>query len=208
MDKAQNCDRFVYIRPSQTYGSYMVFYDRSRRRRLTAAGNRCDDHVTPLYAQMLAITSPTSGCSAVGVVSLRTKIHEVCFFHVVLYECRQILWRRVSFEMNKLQNIHNSCTVLNKEVLRTIYIGLDLCISISVKGMRAQYLKRHQIVGLKPKTERVSNNYLWSFSLMALKLHRIKLTSICYEIFGVALPKSALCKQVSWFGCITGRTWN
>ena len=41
-------------------------------KRLTAVGIRCADHVTPLYPQKLALTSPTGGGS-VGIVRSRTK---------------------------------------------------------------------------------------------------------------------------------------
>jgi hypothetical protein len=41
---------------------------RSRKQRLTAVGIRCVDHVTPLYQQKLALTSPTGGGRSVGIV--------------------------------------------------------------------------------------------------------------------------------------------
>jgi hypothetical protein len=42
-------------------------------------GIRCADHVTPLYLQKLAVTSPTGGGRSVGIVRLRTKATEYSF---------------------------------------------------------------------------------------------------------------------------------
>ena len=39
-------------------------------------GNRCADHVTSLYPQKLALTSPTGGGRSVGIVHSRTKVTE------------------------------------------------------------------------------------------------------------------------------------
>ena len=39
-------------------------------------GNRYADHVTPIYPQKLALTSPTSGGRSVGIVRSRTKATE------------------------------------------------------------------------------------------------------------------------------------
>ena len=40
-------------------------------------GTRCADHVTPLYPQKLALTSPTGGVRSVGIVRVRTKATEL-----------------------------------------------------------------------------------------------------------------------------------
>jgi len=42
-------------------------------------GTRCADHVTPLYPQKLALTSPTGGGRSVGIVRSRTKATEFSF---------------------------------------------------------------------------------------------------------------------------------
>ena len=39
-------------------------------------GTRCADHVTPLYPQKLALTSPAGGGRSVGIVRVRTKATE------------------------------------------------------------------------------------------------------------------------------------
>jgi hypothetical protein len=54
----------------------------SVNRDLTTVGNHCADHMTPLYPQKLALTSPTGGGHSVGIVRSRTKAMEfiVCHF--------------------------------------------------------------------------------------------------------------------------------
>ena len=45
-------------------------------------GIRCADHVTPLYPQKLALTSPTGGGRSVGIIRSRTKATEsYCFIN-------------------------------------------------------------------------------------------------------------------------------
>ena len=46
-------------------------------------GTRCADHVTPLYPQKLALTSPTDGGRSVGIVRVRTKATEFSFSFMV-----------------------------------------------------------------------------------------------------------------------------
>ena len=52
----------------------------SRKQRFTAVGTRCADHVTPLYPQKLALTSPTGGGRSVGIVRVWTKATEFSFY--------------------------------------------------------------------------------------------------------------------------------
>ena len=51
--------------------------------RLTAVGTRCADHVTPLYPQKLALTSPTGGGRSVCIVRARTKATEFSFMVMI-----------------------------------------------------------------------------------------------------------------------------
>jgi len=47
-------------------------------------GIRCADHVTPLYPQKLALTSPTGGGRSVGIVVSRTKATEfLLLVHII-----------------------------------------------------------------------------------------------------------------------------
>ena len=51
-------------------------------------GTRCSDHVTPLYPQKLALTSPTG---SVGIVRVRTKATEFSFSLVsLMYELKKM----------------------------------------------------------------------------------------------------------------------
>ena len=66
-----------------------------------AVGIPCADHVTPLYPQKLALTSPTGSGRSVGIVRSRTKATEfslvlvyvmysycyVCFVLGILFYC-------------------------------------------------------------------------------------------------------------------------
>jgi len=47
-------------------------------------GTRCADHVTPLYPQKVALTSPTGGGRSVGIVRSRTKATEFSLVLVII----------------------------------------------------------------------------------------------------------------------------
>jgi len=50
-------------------------------------GTRCADHVTPLYPQKLALTSPTGGGRSVGIVRSRTKAAEFFLIYFTYIFC-------------------------------------------------------------------------------------------------------------------------
>ena len=99
---------------------------RSRKQRLTAVGTRCADHVTPLYTQKLALTSPTGGGRYVGIVRVRTKATEfslvyVCFVMITQHTTSAKLHKQDSDHNGKLFchvsiNYFNTCllTVLTR----------------------------------------------------------------------------------------------
>ena len=93
---------------------------RSRKQRLTAVGTRCADHVTPLYQQKLALTSPTGGGRSVGIVRVRTKATE--FSLVLVYRpIRAELLRLCCYrhtepttleeEVSNMSKVNSSCSV-------------------------------------------------------------------------------------------------
>jgi hypothetical protein len=60
-------------------------------------GIRCADHVTPLYPQKLALTSPTSGGRFVSIVRSRTKATEFSLvynglLHTQMHRCKERLF--------------------------------------------------------------------------------------------------------------------
>ena len=56
-----------------------------------AVGIRCAYHVTTLYPQKLALTSPTGGGRSVGIVRSWTKATE--FIYVLVFGCKLCLFR-------------------------------------------------------------------------------------------------------------------
>ena len=77
---------------------------RSRKQRLTAVGTRCADHVTPLYPQKLAVTSPTGGGRSVGIVRVRTKATEFSLMRYTNTVTPQIFSSNESFKRSSSQH--------------------------------------------------------------------------------------------------------
>ena len=84
-------------------------------------GTRCADHVTPLYPQKLALTSPTGGRS-VGIVRSRTKATE---FSLVLY-CFSVM-RFNGMKTNVYLNVcKNSVPPYTKHITKHVEIKCQL----------------------------------------------------------------------------------
>ena len=81
---------------------------RSRKQRLTAVGTRCVDHVTPLYPQKLALTSPPGGGRSVGIVRVRTKATEFSL----------VLWFKKIYKYRYRSGILNNVFRPQKKLLR------------------------------------------------------------------------------------------
>jgi len=71
-------------------------------------GNRCASHVTPLYPQKLALTSPTGGGRSVGMVRSRTKATEFSFSF--------FFYVSVSVE-HQSSHLPENCTLAKEEVI-------------------------------------------------------------------------------------------
>ena len=66
-------------------------------------GTRCADHVTPLYPQKLALTSPTGGGRSVGIVRVRT--NKATEFSLVLSYTVRGRWLRLSLEQHNMLSV-------------------------------------------------------------------------------------------------------
>ena len=75
-------------------------------------GTRCADHVTPLYPQKLALTSPTSGGRSVGIVRSRTKATEFS----LVYLCHPLVLSSPTLMMHGHMNLKYICVDLTCDV--------------------------------------------------------------------------------------------
>ena len=80
-------------------------------RRLTAVGTRCADHVTPLYPQKLALTSPTGGGRSVGIVLSRTKATEFSFIYIYIYDISRLRVKDAAgYQKTSVADWSNECS--------------------------------------------------------------------------------------------------
>ena len=119
---------------------------------LTAVGIRCPDHVTPLYPQKLALTSPTGGGRSVGVVRSLTKVTDGWWWpvkrseHVVAINHIDTLLCRLLFTHQKLKQVNNSWTKYIHTDRNQRHITQNRC-KVPVQGN--QHIKLIEICGIQ-----------------------------------------------------------
>ena len=83
-------------------------------------GNRCANHVTPLYPQKLALTSPTGGGRSVGMVRSRTKATEFSFSFSV-FHTKHTLNYKIDVVQLELKSKHLCAHIC------CVGMGIELC---------------------------------------------------------------------------------
>jgi len=87
---------------------------RSRKQILPAVGTRCADHVTPLYPQKLALTSPTGGGRSVSIVRVRTKATEFYILSVFFSSKCSLFHNSNVFESCIIHILYTGCAKIEK----------------------------------------------------------------------------------------------
>ena len=87
-------------------------------------GIRCADHVTPLYPQKLALTSPTGGVRSVGIVRSRTKATEFFFLYLL-----HRFW-----DIRNVATVHDqTCPRVRFVCKEILYIRFELLLDTELK---------------------------------------------------------------------------
>ena len=117
-------------------------------------GNRCADHVTPLYPQKLALTSPTGGGRSVGIVRSRTKATEFFSSVFFLFEPKfERVYRRhyyyTTYSIRRCDSTQDAVQFVESivELYDMLYILVDFirrptaCSTINVHGVNIRKLR-------------------------------------------------------------------
>ena len=119
-------------------------------------GIRCADHVTPLYPQKLALTSPTGGGRSVGIVRSRTKATEF------KSEVIQIAWGPYEWLLilvDEQNFVCDSCLLVSECVSMTgsqIFIDSFHC-AMSLQNVKEPFAqrKRAQAIQIPSRTTNI-----------------------------------------------------
>ena len=106
-------------------------------------GTCCADHVTPLYPQKLALTSPTGGGRSVGIVRVRTKATEFLCCNIrwslCIAQIQSDISLFVSLNMGKVRRY--AFKQLPALLLRSLRSGLHVPNLIRLAVFGSLYLK-------------------------------------------------------------------
>jgi len=123
-------------------------------------GNRCADHVTPLYPQKLALTSLTGGGRSVGIVRSRNKATEFnflgrifCDLHKAFnYVDHYIIKKKFAFEYHKFMTSAKRNIIFWKQNLQLFTIKYIFALSnnaMCFKTTLKSYLTEHSFYSLE-----------------------------------------------------------
>ena len=81
-------------------------------------GTCCADHMAPLYPQKLALTSPTGGGRAVGIVRVRTKATEFSYILSVSFSSKcSLFYNSNVFGSYIIHILYTGCAEIKKIIL-------------------------------------------------------------------------------------------
>jgi len=98
-------------------------------------GNRCADHVTPLYPQKLALTSPIGGGRSVGIVRVRTKATELYSLYYKVFAIYKALYVIVNILEMSVENISTGTCVWRSQELLDFTVSKERLRVVLVVGV-------------------------------------------------------------------------
>ena len=104
-------------------------------------GIRCVDHVTPLYPQKLALTSPTGGGRSVDIVRSRTKATDFFFFCLSVENFTNDPSGPCNFEVAPtflIKFVGHCCQLLAKVQVRPLHLSLPTDVSHYIMIIKLQ----------------------------------------------------------------------
>ena len=166
-------------------------------------GIRCADHVTPLYPQKLALTSPTGGGRSVGIVRSRTKATE---FRV--YPLKRLIFRQK-------QQLNTRGTQLSQDTTAQSHNDLVTGITTEKSWFESRDGQPIYLLLLNVQTDyvvnpasrsRIPQGYSGRDTMLATHPHKILRTGICglppplhHMSFRRGSRKTTQCYQLSLF---------
>ena len=133
-------------------------------------GIRCADHVTPLYPQKLALTSPTGGGRPVGIVRSRTKATEIDPLsdqnpanspHSQWSQSWFSLGNSCYHSVQKQQTFHRMCRNTLNTTYKSVFLLFCLVMKLSLEGIWEQSAGENILVCTDVTWAKTAQSCLW-----------------------------------------------